>query len=109
MYLPKPRELPEKVLQKADTVNLMQIYQKIRALGKMVWNTEKCDCCDERTCSKEEAEEILRVHADWVRYRERVKAILDSRENVAKPYHWKKSLKAELDKKRQKRQEPISG
>jgi len=96
----KPKEISQDLLQKMSTERLLRIFRKVRRQTIAVWNIGMCPCCGERVyCIPGEEEIVLASHDVWVKYRDRIKAILDTRENVAKPYHWKKSLNAEIAKK----------
>ena len=97
----KPKEIPEDLLRKMSTERLLRIFRKVRRQAIAVWNIGICDCCGERVyCLPGEEERVLASHEVWVNYRNRIKAILDTRENVSKPYHWKKTLNTEIARKK---------
>lgn len=92
-YLPK--EISETDLLLKSTARLLQIYRQVRRQTIAIWNIGICECCGERVGPEDEAKMVLAAWEVWRTYQDRIKAILDTRDNVIQPYHEKTSQKFE--------------
>jgi len=93
-YLPK-FEMSNEELEKKSTERLLNIFRKVSALTRGAYNIGRCECCGIRylygTPEQQAQEEALmnEGYEAWKRYRERIRAILEKRPNVSKPYEHK--------------------